>query len=206
MSAAMRAYKGSKSFILTYMLVAVTIAFYIYTSIVGGSFISTSDEVLVFYGQANWLVLRGWYWQLFTAMFVHVNLVHLFGNMFFLIVFGLRAEELFGIMEYLTIYFSSGLAGNLLTLLFEPYTISAGASGAIFGLFGACTIFLRRTLGRSILGALLYSFFLLTLFSVSPNVNFLAHFGGLAVGLLAGYIFAVRREKSVVYTYNVSCG
>jgi len=202
----MRAYKGSKSFILTYMLVAVTIAFYIYTSIVGGSFISTSDEVLVFYGQANWLVLRGWYWQLFTAMFVHVNLVHLFGNMFFLIVFGLRAEELFGIMEYLTIYFSSGLAGNLLTLLFEPYTISAGASGAIFGLFGACTIFLRRTLGQSILGALLYSFFLLTLFSVSPNVNFLAHFGGLAVGLLAGYIFAVRREKSVVYTYNVSCG
>jgi rhomboid protease GluP len=206
MSGAMYAYKGSKSFILTYTLVAVNIAFYIYTSIVGGSFISTSDEVLVFYGQANWLVLRGWYWQLFTAMFVHVNLVHLFGNMFFLIVFGLRAEELFGIMEYLTIYFSSGLAGNLLTLLFEPYTISAGASGAIFGLFGACTIFLRRTLGQSILGALLYSFFLLTLFSISPNVNFLAHFGGLAVGLLAGYIFAVRREKRVVYSYNVSYG
>jgi rhomboid protease GluP len=206
MSAVMHAYKGSKSFIRTYTLVAVNIAFYIYTSIVGGSFISTSDEVLAFYGQANWLVLRGWYWQLFTAMFVHVNLVHLFGNMFFLIVFGLRAEELFGIMEYLTIYFSSGLAGNLLTLLFEPYTISAGASGAIFGLFGACTIFLRRTFGQSILGALLYSFFLLTLFSVSPNVNFLAHFGGLAVGLLAGYIFAVRREKRVVYSYNVSYG
>jgi rhomboid protease GluP len=196
MSGAMYAYKGSKSFILTYTLVAVNIAFYIYTSIVGGSFISTSDEVLVFYGQANWLVLRGWYWQLFTAMFVHVNLVHLFGNMFFLIVFGLRAEELFGIMEYLTIYFLSGLAGNLLTLLFEPYTISAGASGAIFGLFGACTIFLRRTLGQSILGALLYSFFL----------NFLAHFGGLAVGLLAGYIFAVRRENRVVYSYNISYG
>jgi rhomboid protease GluP len=180
----MYAYKSSKSFMLTYMLVAVNIAIYVYTSIVGGSFISTSDEVLVFYGQANWLVMRGWYWQLFTAIFVHVNLVHLFGNMFFLTVFGLRAEELFGVAEYLVIYFSS----------------------AIFGLFGACTIYSRRTLGQSILGALLYSFFLLTLFSTSPNVNFLAHFGGLAVGLVAGYVFAIRRENRVVYRYNVSYG
>jgi rhomboid protease GluP len=148
--------------------------------------------------------MRGWHWQLFTAMFVHLNIVHLLGNMFFLLVFGLRAEELFSVPEYLAIYFLSGLTGNLLTLLLGPYTVSEGASGAIFGLFGACTIYLRRAIGQSMVSALLYSFFLLMIFSCSPNVNFLAHFGGLATGLLMGYAVADRRMFKMEYRYNGS--
>lgn len=191
-------------FPLTYALITVNLAVYTYTSLVGRNFIVTDDYVLAFYGQFNWLVWKGWYWQLFTAMFVHATIFHLLGNMFFLLIFGLRAEELFTKLEYLATYLSSGLAGNLLTLLLGPYTVSTGASGAIFGLLGACTVYLRRSVGQSVVTALLYSFFLLIMFSISPNVNFLAHFGGLVVGLLAGYVVAVRRSFKMRYEYVVS--
>src|SRR3989304_7138951 len=121
----------SKGFTLTYMLIALNMAVYVYTSIIGGNFIDTDYNVALLYGQVNARVMSGWYWQLFTAMFVHASIVHLAGNMFFLLIFGLRAEELFNTKEYLAIYLLSGLVGNLLTLLLGPEMISVGASGAI---------------------------------------------------------------------------
>lgn len=196
-------FRSSRRFMLTYILVTLNIVAYAYTSVIGGDFVETSFDVILLYGQVNYFVMKGWYWQLFTSMFVHVNIVHLFGNMFFLLVFGLRAEELFSLREYLSIYFLSGLAGNLLTLLFGPAMISAGASGAIFGLFGACTIYIRRAVGQSIIGALLYSFFLLTV-SSGPNVNNFAHLGGLIVGLLIGYFLATKRKFTMLYQYSYS--
>jgi rhomboid protease GluP len=177
----------------------LNLAVYIYTSAIGGSFIVTGDLPLLLYGQVNeYILYYGYYWQLFTAMFVHVSIVHLAGNIFFLLIFGLRAEELFNDTEYVLIYLLSGLAGNLLTLLLGPNMISAGASGAIFGLFGACTIYIRRTIGQSVIGALLFGFFLLII-SSGQEVNILAHLGGLVVGLLIGYLLAASRKIRVVY-------
>ena len=194
-------YRSSKKPMLTYAIIASNIIFYVYTAILSRDFIVTNYYVIRQYGQYNYFVLNGWYWQLITAMFVHVNIVHLLGNMFFLLIFGLRAEELFSVQEYFAIYFSSGLAGNLLTLLFGPSMVSAGASGAIFGLFGACTIYVRRAVGQSIIGALLFSFFLLMM-SSGGNVNNLAHLGGLVAGLLIGYALASRRKLRAVYEYS----
>lgn len=195
--------KTSKRYMPTYIIIALNIGVYICTSIVGGSFFETDEYVLATYGQYNLLVFEGWYWQLFTAMFIHVNIMHLFGNMLFLLIFGLRAEELFAVDEYLVIYLLSGLAGNLLTLVFGPDMISAGASGALFGLFGACIIYVRRAIGQSILSALLYASFLL-LISSGVGVNILAHLGGLVVGLLIGYLLAARRKFQVTYQYRYS--
>jgi len=186
----------------TYILLSLNIVIYIYTSIIGNNFVETSSYVIRLYGQVNYRVIyEGWYWQLFTAMFIHADIVHLFGNMFFLLVFGLRAEDLFSIPEYFLIYVLSGLVGNVLTLLLGPNTVSVGASGAIFGMFGACTIYVRRTIGQSILTALVYSFFLLMI-SSGPNVNFLAHLGGLVAGLLIGYALAATRKFRTIYTYE----
>jgi rhomboid protease GluP len=196
-------HKSSKKFMPTYIIIALNVIVYACTSVVGGNFVETDYGLITQYGQVNSYVMNGWYWQLFTAMFVHVSIVHLFGNMFFLLIFGLRAEEFFSLPEYLLIYFLSGLTGNLLTLLFGPDMVSAGASGAIFGVFGACTIYARRAIGQSIMTALLFSFFLL-LISAGPDVNNLAHFGGLIVGLLAGYVLAVKRKLRVTYRYGYS--
>ncbi len=187
----------------TFALIIVNISFYIYTSLIGNSFLYTSRPVLAVYGQSVYAVIElRWWWQLITSMFVHVHLAHLASNMFFLLIFGLRAEELFTDTEYYLIYFVSGLAGNFLSLIYVFYqypVISAGASGAIFGIFGAVIVYMRKVVERSILGALLFAlmFFLITL---SADTNIYAHFGGLMVGVILGYLLARKRRFQFIYT------
>ncbi|NIR86887.1 rhomboid family intramembrane serine protease [Candidatus Bathyarchaeota archaeon] len=182
-------------FTSTTALIAINLAVYAFTSMVGGNFLYTDRNILLILGQYNDFVMSGGWWQLFTAMFVHVDLSHFLGNMLFLLIFGIRGEELFSDEEFFSIYFVGGLAGNLLTLLMGPSTVSAGASGAIFAMFGACVIYLRRTLGQSIMGALIYSFYLFIL-SAGARVNVFAHFGGLAAGLAIGYTLAKSRKSA----------
>ena len=181
----------------TILLVAVNVIVYIYTSVAGRNFIQTSTNILIQLGQFNINVLNGQYWQLLTSIFVHVDIMHIALNMLFLTIFGLRAEELFTKEEYFAAYMLSGLSGSILTLfLMSPYTLSAGASGAIFGMYGASIMYLRKTFGQSIIGALLYSFLLLML-STGAGVNVIAHFGGLATGLIIGYVLAKSRRNMI---------
>lgn len=195
-------YKNSKMYMPTFALIAANVIVYAYTSFLSGNSIRTSDPVLEVFGQFNYYVMQGEVWRLFTAMFVHADIVHLFGNMFFLLIFGLRAEEMFDIKEYMLIYFLSGLAGGFLTLTLWPLdTLSVGASGAIFGMVGATIIYARRSIGQSIITALLYAFFLFFL-NLGENVNYLAHLGGLLVGLLIGYVLATSRRARQHITYH----
>jgi rhomboid protease GluP len=196
---------SSQKFKPTYILIALNIAFYVYTSVEGGNFMNTSGDMLWLYGQVNGLVLySGYYYQLFTSMFVHASIAHLAGNMLFLLIFGLRGEEMFSLPEYLLVYFLGGLSGNLLSLVLLPLNVpSVGASGAIFAMFGACTIYARRAVRQSIIGALIYALFLLFL-SSGPGVNNLAHIGGLLTGLLVGYVLAAKRKPVTTYTINYS--
>lgn len=181
----------------TYILIALNVAMYIYTSIVGGNALVTGDAPIIMWGQVNGLVLQGAYWQLITSMFVHASIVHITGNMLFLFIFGLRGEEMFSLPEFLGIYLVGGLVGNLLTLAFTPYLglfyASVGASGAIFALFAAIVIYSRSSVRQSILGALIYAFFLFFI-SSGEGVNLLAHLGGLAFGLAVGYYLAKSRK------------
>jgi len=187
----------------TYILIAINVLVYIYTSVVGGNFLSTSDSMVFTYGQVNAFVFQGAYWQLFTSMFIHATIAHIVGNMLFLLIFGLRGEEMFSLPEYLGIYFIGGLAGNVLSLALGPSLISVGASGAIFSLFGACVIYARRSVRQSILGALVYGFFLLFI-SAGPGVNDFAHIGGLVFGLLIGYLIGTSRKPSEQYSVKYS--
>ena len=196
---------NSQKFMPTYILIALNIAFYVYTAVEGGDFMSTSSNMIWQYGQVNeFVIYYGQYYQLFTSMFVHANIAHLAGNMLFLLIFGLRGEEMFSLPEYLSIYFLGGLTGNLLSLLLLPLNVpSVGASGAIFAMFGACTIYARRAVRQSIIGALIYAFFLLFL-SSGLGVNNFAHIGGLVTGLLIGYVLATRRKPETQYTISYS--
>ena len=193
--------KNSKNYMPTYILVAMNIAVYGFTSYLSGNAIEMSDQVLVQFGQYNPYVFNGEVWRLFTGMFVHANIGHIVGNMLFLFIYGLRAEDMFDIKEYLLIYFMSGLAGGLLTLFLWPDILSVGASGAIFGMIGATMVYLRRAIGQSIITALMFVFFLFV-FNFGPNVNYLAHLGGLAVGLLIGYVLAATRKPRQQVSYQ----
>jgi len=194
---------NSEKFRITYILIAVNIAFYIYTSVAGGDFVETSNSMIGQYGQNTFLVFRGEYYRLISSMFVHASIAHLAGNMLFLLVFGLRAEEMFSLPEYLMVYLLGGLAGNLVSLWLLPSSFSVGASGAIFGMFGAVTVFARRSVNQSIVGALIYGFFLLFI-SSGQGVNVFAHLGGLVCGLIIGYLLATRRKSENRYSFQYS--
>ena len=195
-------YTNSKRFMPAYILVAANIAVYALTSYIGGSFLETDFySIIAVYGLYTPAVLNGEVWRLFTSLFVHANIAHIAGNMLFLFIYGLRAQEMFDLKEYMAIYFLSGLAGNALSLFTDFFSV--GASGAIFGVLGAVMIYQRRSIGQSIISALMYAFFLFVI-NIGPNVNFLAHLGGLVVGLALGYVLAATRKpgRHVTYQYN----
>jgi rhomboid protease GluP len=159
----------------TYILIIINALVYAGTAILSLNPLVIDGSVLALIGQHNARVLNdGWYWQ-----------------------------DLFSSRQYLAIYFASGLAGNLLSLLMGPDVVSVGASGAIFGLFGASVIYMRRSVGQSIAGALMYVFYLFVL-NIGAGVNLLAHFGGLATGLIIGYSLAHARRETNSVRYSAS--
>ncbi|WP_456365682.1 rhomboid family intramembrane serine protease [Thermococcus sp.] len=130
------------------------------------------------------------YWRLVSAMFVHLGWIHFALNMFFLIYLGSQLEILVGKLRFLTVYFLAGILGNIMSVVFfGPYSLSGGASGALFGVVGALII-IDGVLKKNIQVALVNAFFLFLINSWMPHVNFIAHLGGLIVGLLLGYPYA----------------
>ena len=151
--------------------------------------------------QINSNIINGEYWRLFTSMFLHADIMHIFSNMIALILFGSVVENNYSKLEYLIIYFISGLIGNLFSLLLLPLnTISLGASGAIFGLIGAAFI-LYTVEGEKtliLLGLFYLAYFIVS--SFAPGINLWAHLFGLLGGICFGYIFS-RKMKSRDYDY-----
>lgn len=194
--------KNSRLWMPTYTLIAANIVVYAFTAFLSGDGFQTSNSVFWAFGQDNIAIQNGEVWRLFSAIFVHANIVHLFGNMFFLLIFGLRAEDMFDVKEYYLIYFLSGLTGGILTFFFWFDSLSVGASGAIFGVLGATMIYVRRAVGHSIMSALVYAFFMFFLNSMGQNVNLLAHLGGLVAGLLIGYALVATRKPKQTVTYQ----
>lgn len=154
---------------------AVTLVLvYVGLSIAGGSLVLNPDVAWPFM-QVNFLVWEGWVWMLFTAMFLHADLVHLAGNLLFLLVFGTSLEEQVSRARWWATYLASGLAGNLAFLFLGPFLgqeIAVGASGAIWGLLGAAGG-LRGTMAIVIFAG----------FNIFAGGGFLAHAGGLVMGL-----------------------
>ncbi len=183
----------------TYVLIALNVIIYLVLSVIGGSFFSLSMDVLGTYGQFNLMVLHfGWWWQIITSIFVHVNIPHLALNMFWLYILGRRSEFLFGKKLFVLVYLLSGITGNLLGLLLPLYTVSAGASGAIFGIFGANIMVERAYSGSKLSSTLMYAFLILIINSL-VGVNVFAHLGGLLFGIAFGYLYGEKVMRRYFY-------
>ena len=146
-----------------------------------------------------------YYWQLFTAMFVHFTILHILFNMYGLYYFGRLNEAHYSVPQYLAIYLGSGLLGNIVSLYLLPFDIpSGGASGAIFGLVGSQVAIEKKPQHMGM--ALVYAVLLFIQSSAGPGVNIFAHLFGLIGGLVLGLIFSPRRHPggySVSYTLNI---
>jgi membrane associated rhomboid family serine protease len=132
-------------------------------------------------------VSDGEWYRLLTSGFLHHGLAHLLFNMFALFVIGQLLEPALGTPRFLAVYFASLLAGAFGALLLDPNAFTAGASGAIFGIFGATLVIARGRGMNEIAGqlGLLLVLNLAITFTVS-NISIGGHLGGLAAGLLCG--------------------
>jgi membrane associated rhomboid family serine protease len=136
----------------------------------------------------------GQYWRLIGAAFLHIGLLHLAGNMISLAIVGPALERVFGAWRFLTVYLVGALGGSVAVYLFgSPYVAVAGASGAIFGLFAATLIVVRR-LGldaRFMILAIGLNFAV----SFAPGISLLGHLGGFISGGLTALAMVYAPAK-----------
>jgi rhomboid protease GluP len=135
-------------------------------------------------------------WRLFTAMFVHIGLVHIIMNMFCLVSAGPLVERFFGHLGFAVLYVLSGIGGSMASLWVHPALVSAGASGAIFGIFGGLVGFLairHRDVPPAVLkpmrgGATTFIAYNTIFSAFVPGIDMAAHLGGLAIGFVCGVL------------------
>jgi len=140
------------------------------------------------------------YYRLITSMFLHADIMHIFSNMIALLLFGTAVENNYSKLEYLIIYFISGLIGNLFSLILLPLdVISLGASGAIFGLIGAAFILFAVDGDRMLIFLGLFYLLFFIIASLAPGINLWAHLFGLVGGISFGYIFIPKRKNQDYY-------
>lgn len=147
--------------------------------------------------------IGGEWWRILTCCFIHIGLIHLLLNMWVLADVGILMERMFGNWRFLGLYLFSGLTGSLASLFWNPLLTSAGASGAIFGVYGALLgVLVRRssTIPVEALSSLRssgLSFVGFNLFygMMHPNIDSAAHLGGLAGGFLCGLVLHIATDR-----------
>jgi rhomboid protease GluP len=185
--------------IVSYALLISCIGLFIAMLVSGVGIMKPEITDLLSWG-ANYsaMTLGGQWWRLFSSMFIHIGIIHVAFNMYVLWDIGPRLERLVGSGIFVAIYVVSGAAGSAASIWGNPNVVSAGASGAIFGLFGAlgALLLLRRDLipnealapmRNSTMAFVGYN---LVFSSFIKGIDLAAHVGGLVGGFVAGLVIA----------------
>jgi len=187
--------RATPRFFVTPALITVNVAYFVAAVFQGVSPVQPEMRELIDLGAIYGpFVLEGEWWRLASANFVHIGFLHLAFNMWCLWSLGNAAERMFGNLTFLLIYLFSGIGGSLASLAWHPSIVSAGASGAIFGVAGALVsmlyfghILVPREVVRQMLASLgFFVGFNLLMGSVLPGIDNAGHLGGLVAGLGLG--------------------
>lgn len=185
-------FDGKKS-LVTILLAAANVIVFAVQALTGDIH---SSGYMIAHGADYWpLTLSGEYWRLFTSMFMHFSLEHLGSNIISLIAMGLIVEHALGHIRYAVTYLLSGIAAGLVSCFYHravgAAAVSAGASGAIFGLTGAiAALALFDKAGqygidkRRVPMAVIFS----VLVGIESSVDTAAHIGGLLAGFLISFV------------------
>lgn len=197
--------RNQDKMICTKILLAANIVYFLVLSFGG---MTEDGRYLLERGAAYgpYIVERKEYYRMFVSMFMHFDITHLLNNMVTLGVMGMNVEPILGKFRMGVIYILSGLFGNVVSLVFEmktgDYAISAGASGAVFGLTGALLALVLINKGRlgtiTKRGMLFLIGLSLYMGLVSEGVDNLAHMGGLVGGLVLTFLIAPRPKRREV--------
>lgn len=193
-----------KNVIITPMLIFICVIMFILMYIFGNGSENTGT-LLLFGANLRVLVQNGQVWRLLTSVFLHIGIAHLIVNMYSLYVIGSQLEGFLGKVKYLLVFLISGITGSLLSVVMHE-SISAGASGAIFGLLGSLLYFgyhyrlyLGTVLKTQIIPIILFNLLISFIF---PGIDAYAHIGGLVGGYLATMALGVPGKSNKVDRIN----
>lgn len=187
-----KVFMGNDKPVVTTILIALNVIMFL---------LSVFDYSFVINTFANYYlnVKNGEIYRLITAAFVHANVLHIFFNMYALYALGPQIEKFYGRKRYLLIYLGSALLGSLLSVVLTN-NVSVGASGAIFGLFGAMLYFgykYRATLDGFLRSGIIPVIVInLLLGFMIPGIDVYGHIGGLLGGLVLSYAFGVVNKEN----------
>ena len=190
--------KRDKYMMLTNILIVINLLVFLISAWISKNIFNIDIYTLIIMGaKVNSLIDKGQVWRLITCAFLHGGLIHIFFNMYALKILGPEIEYVYGKIKYLVIYLLSAIAASIFSYIFGPQSVSVGASGAIFGLFGAMLIFgikHRKQMGKAYMMNILQVIFVNVIIGISSsNIDNEAHFGGLIVGALIALLLGERR-------------
>jgi rhomboid protease GluP len=193
----------TKGFFISPILIDINILIFILMLFSGVHFLMPENQSLLDWG-ANFrpVTLDGQWWRLFTCCFLHIGVLHLLLNMYALLYIGVLLEPYLGKTRFLASYLLSGIAASVASLWWNDLTISAGASGAIFGMYGVFLAMLTTNLlDKSVKKSLLISIGIFVFYNLvnglkpDSGIDNAAHIGGLLSGLIIGYAFIPSLKK-----------
>jgi Uncharacterized membrane protein (homolog of Drosophila rhomboid) len=197
----------------TYSLMAVNTIVFLVMVINGISFFAPSVMDIYKWGaNVRLYTLGGEWWRLITSMFLHIGFVHLFLNMYALFFVGRYLEPIINKWNLLVIYLCTGVLASLTSIWWSGARVCAGASGAIFGMFGTFIALLTTNLiDRRVRFGLLQSFVIFVVYSLfsgmQPGIDNAAHMGGLVSGMFFGYIFyfakAIKKSTAIAALFII---
>jgi membrane associated rhomboid family serine protease len=191
-----------KDYLVAPILINLNIIVFVIGVIAGIQFLNPSaQELLEWGGNRRLETTNGEWWRLFTSMFLHGGVIHLMLNCLGLVLASTFIEQAIGKWRFIAIYILSGLCGSIASILWYENTVSVGASGAIFGLFGATLgLLLTNAYSRSnkkqILSSIAIFVGINLVWGLSGGVDNAAHTGGLLSGFLIGFfIYIFTKDK-----------
>ncbi|MBR2603989.1 MAG: rhomboid family intramembrane serine protease [Bacilli bacterium] len=186
--------------IMTIIFAVINIIVFALMYIIGNG--SENKATLLKFGaNMGMLTKNGDYYRLITCAFLHIGVVHLLCNLYSLFIIGQNIEYFFGKLKFVLIYFYSAITASLFVLIFQSdNTITAGASGAIFGLMGALLYFgytYRGYIGNKIISSALTVIAINLAYGfVHPGISNAAHIGGLVGGLAISYMLGIKNNEN----------
>ena len=197
----------SGDYFITPILINLNILVFLVMMISGVGIFDPDTQDLIRWG-ANFkpYTIDNQWWRLFTSTFLHIGLFHLAMNMYALVFIGSILEPLLGRMRFLIAYVCSGILASVASLWWHDTTVSAGASGAIFGMYGVflallTTNYIEKEARKALLSSISIFVVYNLIAGLRGGVDNAAHIGGLVSGMLMGYAFYPKLqypEKSIL--------
>ena len=186
---------------VTYTIIILNILMYLIEIIKSRNLIDINIYTLIEIGaKVNILINRGEIYRLITSTFLHGGIMHILFNMSALNIIGKEVEYIYGSKKYILIYILSALSGSLFSYLFNPNSVSVGASGAIFGLLGAMLVFglkEKDKIGKQYVKNILETLAINVIIGITiSNIDNYAHLGGLIMGAISALIL-FKSKKTI---------